>query len=57
MNISPALSDVEKIAATGKYDVLQVSCEILSDFITPIEAIRILKIFSHPVREDPRTRE
>ena len=43
MNISPALSDVEKIAATGKYDVLPVSCEILSDFITPIEAIRILK--------------
>lgn len=24
MNISPALSDVEKIAATGKYDVLYI---------------------------------
>ena len=43
MNVSPAFSEVERIAATGKYDVLPVSCEILSDFITPIEAIRILK--------------
>lgn len=34
--------------ACGKYDVLPVSCEILSDFITPIEAIRILKnVSSH----------
>ncbi|MCR4962390.1 MAG: anthranilate synthase component I [Firmicutes bacterium] len=43
MNISPAFSEVQKIAATGKYDVLPVSCEILSDFITPIETVRILK--------------
>jgi len=43
MKISPAFEEVEKIAASGKYDVLPVSCEILSDFITPIEAIRILK--------------
>ena len=43
MNVSPALTEVKTIAATGKYDVLPVSCEILSDFITPIEALRILK--------------
>ena len=43
MNVSPDYSDVARIAATGAYDVLPVSCEILSDFITPIEAMRILK--------------
>ncbi len=43
MNISPDFSEVEKIAATGKYNVLPVSTEILSDFCTPIEAVRILK--------------
>ena len=34
---------VKEIAKTGKYDILPVSCEILSDFITPIEAMRILQ--------------
>lgn len=43
MKISPTLSEAKEIAATGKYNVLPVSCEILSDFITPIEAMRILK--------------
>ncbi len=43
MTISPNLSDVKKIAATGKYHVLPVSCEILSDFTTPIETMKILK--------------
>ena len=43
MKISPNLSDAKKIAATGKYSILPVSCEILSDFITPIETIKILK--------------
>lgn len=43
MKILPEYSDVEKIADTGKYKVLPVSCEILSDFCTPIEALRILK--------------
>lgn len=48
MNILPALNTVKEIANTGIYPVLPVSCEILSDFITPIEAIRILKnISSH----------
>ena len=43
MKISPNLSDVKRIAATGKYNVLPVSCEIFSDFTTPIETMKILK--------------
>jgi anthranilate synthase component 1 len=43
MKISPSLEDVKKIAVTGQYKVLPVSCEILSDFTTPIETMRILK--------------
>ena len=43
MNISPDYGKVRRIAATGKYDVMPVSCEILSDFTTPIETVRILK--------------
>lgn len=43
MNFSPTLSEVKRIADTGRYDVLPVSCEILSDFITPIETLKILK--------------
>ena len=43
MEILPNLNDVKKIASAGKYDVLPLSCEILSDFTTPIETMRILK--------------
>lgn len=43
MVISPSLNEVEKIAASGDFDVVPVSCEILSDFTTPIETMRILK--------------
>ena len=43
MKISPALSEVEKMAAVGDYTVLPVSCELLSDFTTPIEVMKILK--------------
>ena len=46
MKISSDLSHVLKIAATGEYDVMPVSCELLSDFTTPIEVIRILKSVS-----------
>ncbi|WP_408071729.1 anthranilate synthase component I family protein [Butyrivibrio sp. JL13D10] len=49
MKTQPELQEIEKIAATGKYDVIPVSCEILSDFITPIEAMRILKNASRHV--------
>ena len=43
MKISPTLPEIEKIAATGEFNVLPVSCEMLSDICTPIEAMRILK--------------
>lgn len=43
MKILPDLNEVRRIAAQGKYDVVPVSCEILSDFTTPIETMRILK--------------
>ena len=43
MNFSPTLDEVKKIAVTGKFNVLPVSCEILSDFTTPIETMKILK--------------
>ena len=43
MKIMPSLTEVREIASTAKYTVLPVSCEILSDFITPIETMKILK--------------
>ena len=43
MKTVPSLEEVRKLAGSGKYDVVPVSCEILSDFTTPIETIRILK--------------
>ncbi len=46
MKVLPAFNDVKKIAATKEYKVLPVSCELLSDFITPIEVVRILKNIS-----------
>ena len=39
----PSLTEIEKIKETKEYTLAPVSLEILSDFITPIEAIRILK--------------
>ncbi|MCR4839088.1 MAG: anthranilate synthase component I family protein [Eubacterium sp.] len=46
MNITPSLEQVRKIAATGDYKVCPVSTELLSDFTTPIETMRILKSVS-----------
>lgn len=43
MNILPNLEDVRELAASGEYKVVPISCEILSDICTPIEAMRILK--------------
>ena len=43
MKVVPSIDEVRKLAGTGMYDVVPVSCEILSDFTTPIETIRILK--------------
>ena len=46
MLIKPTLKEVKAIAAENKYDVVPVSCEILSDFTTPIETMKILKNIS-----------
>lgn len=43
MKILPDIGEVKRIAEGGCYRVLPVSCEILSDFTTPIETMRILK--------------
>lgn len=43
MRFSPSIDEVKKIADIGKYKVLPISCEILSDICTPIEAMKILK--------------
>ena len=43
MEILPHISEIRELAATGRYNVAPVSCEMLSDFTTPIETLRILK--------------
>lgn len=43
MKIQPTFFEVKELAATGHYNVLPVSLEILSDFTTPIETMKILK--------------
>lgn len=43
MKFLPNIDEVRKIAESGKYKVLPVSCEILSDICTPIQAMKILK--------------
>ena len=46
MKFVPEFGEIEKYAQSGKYDVFPVSCEILSDICTPIEAMRALKNIS-----------
>lgn len=43
MKFMPEFQTVREIAESGKYDILPVSCEIMSDICTPIEAIMTLK--------------
>lgn len=43
MPVLPLLDEVKKFAASGAYDVVPVSCEILSDICTPITALQIFK--------------
>ena len=43
MQVFPKLCDAKKIAACGKYNVLPMYCEMLSDFTTPMETLRMLK--------------
>lgn len=48
MNYLPSPETVKKISSEGRYRILPVSCEILSDICTPIEAMGILKqVSSH----------
>ncbi|MCR4806831.1 MAG: chorismate-binding protein, partial [Lachnospiraceae bacterium] len=49
MNTIPELNEIKRIAADGDFKVIPVSCEILSDFTTPIEVLRILKKASNHV--------
>ena len=43
MKIFPSYEQVKKIAKEGKYKVVPISTEILSDFTTPIETLKRLK--------------
>ena len=43
MKFLPEFETAVELAKSGKYDIMPVSCEILSDICTPIEAIMILK--------------
>lgn len=48
MNYLPDLKTVMETAESGEYNILPVSCEMLSDICTPIEALRKLKnVSSH----------
>lgn len=46
MLTSPSLETVRQIAQSGRYNIVPVSCEILSDICTPMEALHILKSIS-----------
>ncbi len=46
MRFFPEYEEIEKIAKCGEYKVAPVALEILSDFTTPIEVMRILKTAS-----------
>jgi len=46
MKFLPSIEEVKNYADCGKYKVVPISCEILSDICTPIEAMRILKNIS-----------
>jgi anthranilate synthase component 1 len=43
MKFYPSLETAKEYAADGRYDIMPVSCELLSDICTPIEAVKILK--------------
>ena len=43
MKFLPDFKTVLKTAAEGKYDIIPVSCELLSDLFTPIEVMKVLK--------------
>ena len=46
MKTTPSLEETRRLASEGKWDVVPLSAEILSDVTTPIEALRVLKNIS-----------
>ena len=46
MTILPGLDTIRELSSVSGYNVAPVSCEILSDFTTPIEIMRVLKNIS-----------
>ncbi len=46
MNFRPEYKTIKEIAEGGEYNILPVSCEIMSDICTPIEALKKLKKLS-----------
>ena len=42
MKVTPTLEEVKKFSALN-YKIIPLACEILSDFTTPIEVLKILK--------------
>ena len=52
MKIIPALEKVREIAASSNYDVCPLSCELLSDFTTPIETMHIGSTVRGEIRDD-----
>ena len=43
MEFYPSEAEAKRYAAEGRYSVLPVCCELLSDQFTPIEVLRTLK--------------
>lgn len=43
MKINLTLEEAKKILSAGKFKVVPISCELMSDICTPIEVLRVLK--------------
>ena len=43
MRFYPDIETAREYAKDGRYDIMPISCELLSDICTPIEAVKILK--------------
>lgn len=47
MQIQPTLEEVRALASTGRYGSIPLSCEVLSDSVTPLMALRRLQFVSN----------
>ena len=43
MKVTPGYEEVKELCKGGDYDLVPISTTLLSDFITPIEAMRIFQ--------------